>query len=131
MMACDTGNTQLVITIAMAKLQSILPKLYQVRKNSSSFYLLNNYSNQFFSSFYKRIVRNLLVSSILQKGLWIIFFFFFFSPFAKQIVKRKQGRSRRFQEKGYSTNSEPRTKSRTLYRLSKAGEEENNGKRCR
>jgi hypothetical protein len=100
MMACDTGNTQLVITIAMAKLQSILPKLYQVRKNSSSFYLLNNYSNQFFSSFYKRIVRNLLVSSILQKGLWIIFFFFFFfSPFAKQIVKSKQEEVEGFKRK--------------------------------
>jgi hypothetical protein len=67
MMACDTGNTQLVITIAMAKLQSILPKLYQVRKNSSFFYLLNNYSNQFFSSFYKRIVRNLLVLQFYKR----------------------------------------------------------------
>jgi hypothetical protein len=36
MMASDTGNTQqLVVVIAMEKLQWILPKLDQVRKNSS------------------------------------------------------------------------------------------------
>jgi hypothetical protein len=36
MMAFDTGNTQqVVVAIAMGKLQWILPKLDQVRKNSS------------------------------------------------------------------------------------------------
>jgi hypothetical protein len=49
----------------------------------------------------------------------------------KKDGQKQTGRSGRFQEKGfklYSTNSEPRTKSRTLYRLSKASEEENNRK---
>jgi hypothetical protein len=69
---------------------------------------------------------------------------FLFLQFCKKIVdnflllllsvckkdgQKQTGRSGRFQEKGfklYSTNSERKTKSRTLYRLSKAGEEENN-----
>jgi hypothetical protein len=67
-----------------------------------------------FLQFCKRIVDNFLLLLVCKKD-----------------GQKQTGRSGKFQEKGfklYSTNSEPRTKSRTLYRLSKADEEENNRK---
>jgi hypothetical protein len=43
-------------------------------------------------------------------------------------ANRKKWKVSRERIQALLTNSEPRTKSRTLYRLSKAGEEENNRK---